>query len=464
MRKFARTISGVTPVAVMARPMACPGNCVYCPDYSETPRSYTPESPAVLRAIRCGYDAREQVSFRLRIFAEMGHPIDKVELIIMGGTFLAQSVEYQYEFIQGCYEGLNGADAPNLAEARKINESTANRCVGLCIETRPDWCGEAEVPRMLEFGATRVEMGVQTLDDGIYQLVKRGHGVDAVRQATKLLKDQAFKVYYHWMPGLPGLTPEGDITLFNKLFSDPDFRPDGLKIYPTVVVEGSELDKWRKDGRYTPYDEPTMLKLIGDMKERVPPYVRIPRVLRDIPARYIMAGCRDSLRDTVKNRMREKGIACQCIRCREYGHRLRAGYVPGEPELKRLDYEASGGLEIFLSYEDAQNTLFGLLRLRIQAVPPPLGWPIDGRAGMVRELHVFGPEVPISARLDAATQHRGLGKALLAEAERITREEFGIACIAVLAGTGSREYYRGEPGYTIKGEYMVKELPVGVKA
>ncbi len=459
MKKIARTISGVTPVAVMTSPMNCPGQCVYCPTFSETPQSYTPTSPAVLRAIRCGYDGAEQVRLRIKILSEMGHPTDKIELIIMGGTFLAYPEEYQYSFIKDCYDALNGMESSTLEEARQINETALHRCTGLCIETRPDWCGQEQVERMLEFGATRVELGVQTLDDEIYRLVKRGHTVEDVVTATRLLKEYAFKVHYHWMPGLPGSTPEKDLEMSRQLFEDPGFRPDGLKIYPTMVIEGTEMEKWYREGRYTPYPEDIMINLIADIKAEVPDYVRISRVLRDIPANYIVGGLRDSLRLTVRRKLEEQGKSCRCIRCREYGHRVREGREPGEPKLVREDYEASEGREIFLSYVDNEETLFGLLRLRIQADNiNTLRQGSSGNLALVRELHIYGPEVPLKQQSPAAAQHKGLGKALLAEAERIARDEFQSQEMLILSGVGARDYYRTESGYVLDGHYMAKHL------
>ena len=459
MRKFARTISGVTPVAVMTQPMKCPGECLYCPTYPDTPQSYTPESPAVLRARRCGYDAREQTGLRLRILSEMGHPIDKIELIIMGGTFLAYPEDYQFNFVKDCYAGLNGQESATLEEAKRLNETAEHRCTGLCIETRPDWCGQKEIDRMLEFGATRVELGVQTLDDDIYRLVRRGHKVEDVVEATRLLKEHGFKVYYHWMPGLPGSTPKEDLEVSKRLFDDDSFKPDGLKIYPTMVVEGTELEKWYREGRYQPYDFDTMVDLTIRIKSIVPRYVRISRVLRDIPSRFILAGCRDSIRDVVRQRMKLEAVECKCIRCREYGHRARDGWEIGEPRMTRMDYEASGGREIFLSFEDEKETLFGLLRLRIQSKPvPALGRELNGNLALIRELHVFGPEVPLSEHRPGAAQHKGLGRALLQEAERIAGNEFQAQRIAVLSGVGAREYYRTDFGYILRGDYMVKEM------
>ena len=451
MKKFARTISGVTPVAVMARPMKCPGECVYCPSFPNTPRSYTPASPAVLRAISCGFDAKKQVQSRLRMLGEMGHPTDKVELIVMGGTFLACPEDYQYQFIKDCLDGLNGEESADLEEAKRLNQTAQRRCTGLCIETRPDWCRQEEIERMLRFGATRVELGVQTLDEEIYRLIKRGHGVEAVVSATAKLREHGFKVHYHWMPGLPGSSPERDLELTRELFADQRFRPDGLKLYPTMVVSGTELERWYQEKRYQPYSPETLIGLMAGIKCIVPRYVRISRVLRDIPARFITAGCRDSLRGPIKQRMKQAGLECKCIRCREYGHRVRDGWAVGEPRLVRLDYEAADGREVFLSFEDEAETLFGLLRMRVS----PLG--SGGNSALIRELHVYGPEVPLSQQNEEAAQHKGLGRALLQEAERIAAEEFRVNVMRVLSGIGAREYY-ADFGYHLEGDYMLKGL------
>jgi elongator complex protein 3 len=451
MRKGSRTISGVTPVAVMARPMPCPGSCVFCPTFDGSPKSYTPESPAVLRAISCEYGPAKQVESRISILARMGHPVDKVELIIMGGTFLASPPEYQFDFIKSCYDALNGHDSLSLEEAKRSNETAKYRCVGLCIETRPDWCSEDDVRRMLEFGTTRVELGVQTLDDNIYRLVRRGHSSEDVASATALLKRHGLKVYYHWMPGLPGSTRSLDLELAKLLFNDDKYKPDGIKIYPTLVVSGTELEQWYREGKYTPYSIDEMVHLIADIKSAIPAYVRIPRVMRDIPTRYIVAGCRDlSLRSGVQEVMKSQGKQCRCTRCREYGHRRRAGGKIGEPGLHRYDYDASGGKEIFLSYEDNSGTLFGLLRLRIGAG--------DIFPSLVREVHIFGSEVPIGEQDDLAAQHKGLGSALMKEAERIARDEFAVDRIAVISGVGARDYFRRSFGYELEGCYMSKKL------
>lgn len=441
-------------MAVMTAPSGCPGKCVYCPTFGAIPQSYTPASPSVIRASAYDYDPVMQIKRRMAMLSDMGHPVDKVELIIMGGTFLATPVDYQYQFIKGCYDALNGVISQTLAEAQHMNETALRRCVGLCIETRPDFCGDAECRRMLEFGATRVELGVQVLDDDIYKLVRRGHQVADVTAATALLRRYGFKVYYHWMPGLPGSTPEHDLAMARELFANPAFCPDGLKLYPTMVVEGTELEEWFRSGKYTPYPAEVMIKLMADIKSLVPPYVRISRVLRDIPSQYITGGLKESVRDVVREYMAARGDDCACIRCREYGHRVKSGWKVGEPQIVRRNYQASDGHEILLSFEDGRAVLFGLLRLRIESNPPDVFETSVGMA-LVRELHVFGSEVVLGGREDLSAQHRGFGRALLACAERIAFEEFGVRGVAVLSGVGARQYY-AEQGYVLKAGYMQK--------
>ncbi|MCL2615525.1 MAG: tRNA uridine(34) 5-carboxymethylaminomethyl modification radical SAM/GNAT enzyme Elp3 [Dehalococcoidia bacterium] len=456
MKKLSRTISGVTPVAVMTKPSGCPGHCVYCPTYGATPQSYTPLSPAVIRARGCDYDPYRQVQRRTAMLTDMGHPTDKIELIVMGGTFLATPVEYQYQFVKACYDAMNGEVSDTLSETQRRNETAACRCVGLCVETRPDVCGEDEIRRMLDFGATRVELGVQVLDDAIYEKVRRGHSVADVERATAILKRYGFKVYYHWMPGLPGSTPARDLEMSRELFHNPAYCPDGLKLYPTMVVEGTILEQWYKEGLYAPYSNELMIKLMADIKSGVPPYVRISRVLRDIPANYIVGGLRDSVRDSVRQLMASRGDNCRCIRCREHGHRIKNGWKVGTPHLVAREYQASNGREITLSFEDEQETLFGLLRLRIENEPPEYITATRPLA-LVRELHVFGSELALGQREKLAAQHQGLGKALLAEAERLASAEAGASTIAVLSGVGARQYY-AEQGYVLQSGYMLKQL------
>ena len=401
---------------------------------------------------------------RVETLAQMGHPVDKIELIIMGGTFLAYPVDYQYWCVQSCYDGLNETESSDLEAAKSANESSVHRCVGLCVETRPDWCGEREIERLLDFGATRVELGVQTLDDDIHKLTRRGHGVAEIIDATSRLRRYGFKVYYHWMPGLPGSSPEYDLALTREMFDKPQFRPDGLKLYPTVVVSGSELESWYRDGRFQPGSSDEMRDLLIEMKMIVPPYVRIARLMRDIPTKFIVAGCDDlALRGTIRGRMKELGVDCHCVRCREYGHRARDGWAVGEPSLRRTRYETGDGYEEFLSYEDPSGTLFALLRLSLVASMEPSPSIDAGNVATVRELHVFGPELALGERRESAAQHKGLGASLLREAERIAVSECGAGTLRVLSGVGVRDYYR-QLGYVSEGPYMAKRLEMAPSA
>jgi elongator complex protein 3 len=339
-----------------------------------------------------------------------------------------------------------------LQEAQERNETATHRIIGLTIETRPDYIDKQEIRRLRELGVTRVELGVQSLNDRILELIVRDHTTREVREATRLLRDAAFKIAYHLMPNLPGATPEDDLETFRALFDDPAYRPDAMKIYPCVVIETAELFRWWQQGRYQPYDDETLVELLIQLKALVPPYVRIERVIRDIPSGSIQAGCKiTNLREEVHRRMRARGLQCRCIRCREVRDRPDGAFV-----LTRRDYEAADGREIFLSFEDpTTNQLAALLRLRIPACAAP-GAALQG-AALVRELHTYGQQLPVHDRSDCAVQHRGFGRALMAEAERIAQGEFQLNRIAVIAGVGVREYYR-KLGYVYQDTYMIKTL------
>ncbi len=451
MKKPTRTISGVSPIAVVVEPRKCPhGTCIYCPSLG-VPQSYTPESPAIMRARMLNYDPYNQVKARLKAFMAMGHSTNKVELIVMGGTFLAYPTDYQYEFIKRCYDALNKIESTNLEEAKKINESAAHRCVALCIETRPDFCGEGEVKRMLEFGTTRCELGVQILDDEVYKIVNRGHTVKDVAEATKRLREKGFKIIYHIMPNLPGSSFENDIEKFEEIFNNENFRPDGLKIYPCQVVKGSDLEKMYYEGKYSPYSEDELIDLLIELKRRVPKYCRIMRVMREIPPSYLVAGTkRIDLRNIVKKEMEKRGMKCKCIRCREVGFAIRSGINVDLKELKleKISYRANCGDEIFLSFVNKDDVLFAICRLRL---------PDDGKIAYIRELHVYGPEVEIERVEENKIQHKGLGRKLLSEAEKIA-EENGYKILKIISGVGVREYYRKQ-GYKLDEEgYVEKEL------
>ncbi len=461
-RKPSRTLSGVAIIAAMTSPFPCPhGRCVYCPGGVEynTAQSYTGKEPAALRAIQHNYDPYKQVSARMKQLEAIGHSTSKIDGIVMGGTVTARPVDYQINFVKGMYDALNGFISKDIDEAIRYNEISDHRMIGLTFETRPDWFYEREIDLSLRLGVTRVELGVQSTFDDILNLVKRGHGQKEVIRSTQLSKDAGLKVLYHMMPGLPGSDFDRDIESFRKIFNDDAYKPDMLKIYPTLVVENSELYNWWKEGKYTPYDEETLIELLIKIKTMVPRWVRIQRIERDIPVPLIVAGNkRSDIRDVVYNIMKERGLHCNCIRCREIGRKIEKNEMekPFKIEMNRIDYNASNGKEIFLSFDEINNdAIIGFLRLR---VPSEDAHRYEVRdSTIVRELKVFGPEVPVSEKYDFAWQHKGYGKMLMDEAERITKDEFGMDYILVNSGVGAREYYR-KLGYDLYGVYMRKKL------
>ncbi len=443
-KKPSRTISGVAPVAVMASPAPCPhGTCDFCPGGvdNDTPQSYTGREPAAMRAADNAYDPGAQVRARLSQYRSGGHSTDKVDLIVMGGTFSARPREYQESFVKGCLDALNESVSGTLAEAQNANARAPNRCVGLTLETRPDLFGPDGVDDAVRLGTTRVELGVQTLRDDVLTSVNRGHSVAATITATHAAKSAGLKVLYQMMPGLPGTTPEGDLEDFERLFSDPGFMPDMLKIYPTLVIEGTRLHDLWSSGDYEPMDDANAVDLIARIKELVPPWVRIQRVQRDIPAPLISAGVRKgNLRELAQRRMEEAGNRCKCIRCREVGRVDDGG---ADHELKAREYQASAGREVFLSFENV-SSIAAYLRLRL-----------DGHTARIRELKVLGEVVPLGRR-GPGWQHGGLGSALLSEAESISASE-GADKVLVTSGVGVRDYYSAR-GYALDGMYMAKTI------
>jgi elongator complex protein 3 len=468
-----RSTSGIATVTVITEPYPCPGRCVYCPTEARAPKSYLTNEPAVMRALRNDYDPYRQVVSRLEALEETGHPTDKVELIIKGGTWSFYPEAYQREFIRRCFEaanefalgsrlqalGKNGRSTAYslepraLFEAQRINETAANRIIGITVETRPDYVNDAEIRRLRELGVTRLELGVQTLDEPVLALIVRDHTTAEVRQATRLLKDAGFKVAYHLMPNLPGATPASDIASMRELFANPAYQPDTLKLYPCVVIETAELFEWWQRGAYTPYSEETLVETLLEMKRLAPPYVRIERVIRDIPSPSIRGGCTaTNLRETVLHRMRTRGLRCRCIRCRQ----VRSG-PSGTYSLVERSYAASGGMEYFLSFENnTTDELASLLRLRLPGSALPSTVPALQGAALVRELHSYGTHLPLRAHDAHAVQHQGFGQQLLRQAEALARSH-GKQRIAVIAGVGVREYYR-RFGYSLTDSYMVKEL------
>ncbi|MEM1526132.1 MAG: tRNA uridine(34) 5-carboxymethylaminomethyl modification radical SAM/GNAT enzyme Elp3 [Ignisphaera sp.] len=470
VKRPTRMLSGVIVVAIMTKPYPCPhGKCIYCPggpDYG-TPQSYIGEEPALMRGIQTGFDPYLQFHLRLRQYEFLGHIPNKVDVVVMGGTFTAMPLDYQEWFITNIYEAANRYPKPkpevppSLEEAQIRNETSSIRIIGLTIETRPDVCKETHVNIMLKFGATKVEIGVQSIYDDILRIIERGHSSKDIIEATRILKDAGFKVAYHIMPGLPGSDPDKDLGMIRELFENQDFKPDMLKIYPTLVVEGTKLyEMWRR-GIYKALTDEEAVELIAKMYRYIPKWVRVIRIQRDIPAQLILAGPKKAnLRELVEKQALKMGIEINEIRFREVGRQaLYRGIKPSIVEITKEVYEASKGVEIFLAAEDIENkVLVGLLRLRIPssyAHRPE----VDSRTAIVRELHVYGPQIPIGRYWESGWQHRGWGSKLLKLAEEIARYEFGCTKILVLSGVGAREYYRKHGYDRPQGSpYMVKSL------
>ncbi|NWS62051.1 ELP3 protein, partial [Chunga burmeisteri] len=465
-----RTASGIAVVAVMCKPHRCPhinftGNiCVYCPggpdsDFEYSTQSYTGYEPTSMRAIRARYDPYLQTRHRVEQLKQLGHSVDKVEFIVMGGTFMALPEDYRDYFIRNLHDALSGHTSNNVAEAVRYSERSLTKCVGITIETRPDYCLKRHLSDMLSYGCTRLEIGVQSVYEDVARDTNRGHTVKAVCESFHLAKDAGFKVVAHMMPDLPNVGLERDMDQFVEFFENPAFRPDGMKLYPTLVIRGTGLYELWKTGRYKSYPPSTLVDLVARILALVPPWTRVYRVQRDIPMPLVSSGVEHgNLRELALARMKDLGTQCRDVRTREVGiqeihHKVR----PYQIELVRRDYVANGGWETFLSYEDPeQDILVGLLRLRKcseESFRPEL----KGGVSIVRELHVYGSVVPVSSRDPSKFQHQGFGMLLMEEAERIAKEEHGSWKIAVISGVGTRNYYR-KIGYELEGPYMVKKL------
>jgi elongator complex protein 3 len=479
-RKPVRTASGVTPVAIMTSPEMCPhGKCLYCPggpasEFSSA-QSYTGHEPAAARGEQNDYDPYGQVTLRLNQLREIGHPVDKVELILMGGTMTARSADYQEWFVKRALEALNDFDpdaepTPSeeesfaqdpeayefryLEDVKHANERGNVRNVATTFETKPDWCGPEQVDRMLRLGGTKVEVGVQTTYERINREMHRGHGVQASIDANRRLRDAGFKVGFHMMPGQPGMTEEMCRQDFREIFERPEYRPDYLKIYPTLVVAGTRVYDMYRRGEFDPLDNERAADLVAEIKKDLPRYVRLQRVQRDIPADFIEGGVwKSNLRQLARERMAERGWTCDCVRCREVGHREE---TPERVDLDAITYESAGGTEHFLSFEDRERDLLvGFCRLR---------FPGDPRrrelrdAALLRELHVYGSQVGVGqAGADGDHQHRGYGRRLVERAEELAAEA-GYRKLAVIAGVGARRYYTRKLGYHQDGPYVSKRL------
>ncbi|XP_035277212.1 elongator complex protein 3 isoform X1 [Anguilla anguilla] len=465
-----RTASGIAVVAVMCKPHRCPhisftGNiCVYCPggpdsDFEYSTQSYTGYEPTSMRAIRARYDPYLQTRHRVEQLKQLGHSVDKVEFIVMGGTFMALAEEYRDFFIRNLHDALSGHTSYSVAEAVRYSEQSNTKCVGITIETRPDYCLKRHLSDMLGYGCTRLEIGVQSVYEDVARDTNRGHTVRAVCESFHLAKDAGFKVVAHMMPDLPNVGMERDVEQFIEFFENTSFRPDGLKLYPTLVIRGTGLYELWKTGRYKSYSPSTLVDLVARILALVPPWTRVYRVQRDIPMPLVSSGVEHgNLRELALARMKDMGTECRDVRTREVGiqeihHKVR----PYQVELVRRDYVANEGWETFLSYEDPeQDILIGLLRLR-RCSPQSFRPELKGGVSIVRELHVYGSVVPVSSRDPSKFQHQGFGMMLMEEAERIAQEEHGSGKLAVISGVGTRNYYR-KMGYVLEGPYMVKLL------
>lgn len=465
-----RTLSGVAPITVLTKPFPCPGKCVYCPTEPNMPKSYLSDEPAAMRALMNRFDPFTQVQQRLKALIHNGHSPEKMEVLVLGGTWSAYPWKYQQWFVKRLFEAANyfeyqskGLPVPknsrsySLKQAQDINETAKYRIIGLTLETRPDWITDKEIIRLRALGCTRVQVGAQILDDGVLDLIKRGHHVKHLREATKRLRDNCFKFDYHLMPNLPGSTIEKDIDTVKRTFSDDDFKPDQIKLYPTIVNKYAELNDWYQDGRYQPYEQEKLVDLLIALKQIVPYYCRINRLIRDIPSPSIIAGNKvTNLRQILQDGMKVQGLFCRCIRCRE----ARASdpvSTRTEPRLFIDEYAASGGTEYFISYESPdRSTLYAFLRLRLPGADAAVLFDELKGAAYVRELHTYGTLIGLQNLTEQAVQHKGLGRKLMERAEAMAKEK-GWNKMAVIAGIGVREYYR-KLGYQLEGTYMVKVL------
>ncbi|PIR06146.1 MAG: tRNA uridine(34) 5-carboxymethylaminomethyl modification radical SAM/GNAT enzyme Elp3 [Candidatus Komeilibacteria bacterium CG11_big_fil_rev_8_21_14_0_20_36_20] len=462
-KRAVRTLSGVSVITVLTKPFKCPGQCIYCPDEPQMPKSYLSNEPAAARAKMNLFDPIRQINMRIQALENNGHQVDKLELLILGGTWSAYTTSYQEKFIRDCFYAVNTKTQKNkrqpfsLEKEQKINETAKYKIIGLTIETRPDFITEKEIKKLRRYGCTRVQLGVQHTDNQILKKIKRGHTLKQSIQATKLLKQTGFKVDHHYMPDLPGSTPQKDLKMFQYVFSSPDLQPDQIKIYPCIVSPYSQLYQLYQQKKHQPYSEKKLLNLLLKIKLITPPYVRINRLIRDIPKENIVAGNKiTNLRQLLQKELKKKDKKCQCLRCREVRSDTKN---INKAILVKKEYSASDGQEIFLSYESSDSQIvYAFLRLRFNNNSTKNIFPELKNASIVRELHVYGQMIPTDLKEEAVyqTQHLGIGKKLMQEAEKLTKQN-GLNKIAVIAGIGVRNYYR-KLGYKLEDTYLTKKL------
>ncbi len=451
-----RTMSGVAPFAVLTGPYPCPADCIFCPQAKGMPRSYLPDEPGAQRAVAARFDPFRQTALRLQMLSDEAHPTDKIELLVLGATWSAYPHKYQEWFIRRCLDAMNDRESATLIEAQRLNENAAHRVVGLVVETRPDYITMAEVRRLRELGVTKVQLGVQNMDDAILAANRRGHTAADTRRAVRLLRLAGFKLHLHWMPNLLGATPESDLADFARLWDDPAMRPDELKIYPCNLISGTELVRYWERGEYRPYTDQELVELLVACKVTIPPYCRVNRVMRDIPAQYVAAGSIAShLRQVVQRELKRRGLQCRCIRCREIrGDKVRADDL----HLDVTTYETDATVEYFLSYVTGRNKIAGFLRLSIPLATARPEEMLDELAGaaVIREVHVYGPALELGASSRGEAQHLGLGTRLIEHAAALAHEA-GCQRMAVISAIGTREYYR-RLGFELGELYMSRSL------
>ncbi len=450
--KPGRSLSGVTPLAAMMKPFNCPGECIYCPLELNMPKSYLSDEPAAQRAKNLNFDAKAQISQRLEQLKMNGHPTDKLEIIVVGGTYSAYPEDYKISFIKEIYDACNEIDSRDIEGAIKLNETAKQRIVALSVETRPDWVSLAEGKLIRRLGVTKVQLGVQAIDEEISRVTKRGHGQKEVAEATRLLRNAGMKICYHIMPNLPGSNPEKDVEMARLIYTDPRFMPDYVKLYPCMVIKGTALFRMWQKGQFKTYDDETLKKVLKEICAITPEWVRIDRLVRDISKGWVGAGSvKTNMRQEVERELTAEGRPCRCIRCRE----VKDGVYSTVPSLRRVDLLTLGGKEAFFSYEN-EHKLYALLRLRLpdRRNKPPFS-ELKG-AAIVREVHSYGQVVPLSTRSKGKAQHQGLGRLLMAKAEAEAVKK-GYKKLAVISAIGTREYYK-KLGYVLEGTYMVKVL------
>ncbi len=453
--KPVRTLSGVTTVTVLTKPYPCPGKCIFCPTDARMPKSYLPDEPGAMWALHHEFDPFTQTVARVQALEAIGHPTDKIELLILGGTWSAYTREYQQWFVQRCLEALNGRSAESLAQAQGQNRSAPHRNVGLVIETRPDHIDQDEIIHLRQLGVTKIQMGIQSLDDRILALNHRGHTVEQARMAMRWMRGAGFKIVLHWMPNLLGATLESDRQDFQRLWDDPDMRPDEIKIYPCQLLENAELYAYWQRGEYQPYTTAELIDLITDIKPEIPEFCRVNRIIRDIPSTNVVEGNkRTSLRQDVQRELAQRGERCRCVRCREV---RKEQFDPEQLEMQDLPYTTGTSQEHFISYVTPHDRIAGFLRLSLPGEDAPhIGLSGLEGAAIVREVHVYGQSLEVGAESQVAAQHSGLGSSLMDHAENIARGA-GYGSMAVIAALGTRAYYE-KLGYVLDGTYMVKAL------